>query len=126
MYQYYHNIKMSTIYNGHICYSTPQTLFAGKKNVELDIWEQEPLENSIAKLRDGIESLGVTFVSVEFGNYDEVEGTLEINELLCRCTGDKKMLEELLNFEVYIRTGISHCIECPTYKRCVFYFTVRR
>ena len=106
---------------------TPPHLFVGLSkqiiNDEFDdveeIWNQESIETSYEKLKNGIESLGIECVHIEFGEFDPTTGTLLVNEILCRCLNPKK---ELFDDEVYIETGIS-CYEPSYNNKCVaFYF----
>lgn len=133
-----------TIYQGHLkttrsaCMYSKEffgTLFVGGSKIKevipgyedyepTEYYEQEPLEQSIAKLRKGVESLGVKVLSIELDDFDPEDGTVKIMQLLCKYTGSKQFLDEMLGDEVYIRTGIYYCdLDGMSFDYCPFYLT---
>jgi hypothetical protein len=122
---------MSTpiMYSGHI---SPPQIFVGttfhEEDLETDedeFWEQESVEISIKKIREGIESLGVKCLSIELGEYIPSEGVVEIVSIICEYDGsDRTLLDKLLTDEVYIRSGIK-CYSTSTPAYAVAFYIVR-
>ena len=93
----------------YIANLTPPQLFIGKEyDDEAMEWIQENIEIMTEKLKEGVESLGLTFVNVKFGEYDAEGGIIDIKEIICiyNPTTCKELLYDLINDEVYITTGI--------------------
>ncbi len=73
-----------------------------------ELWEQEPIEVSYAKLKNGIESLGLECVDIQFDDYDSRNGVLNIKNIICKYNeNNPQLLDSLLNDEAYISTGIA-------------------
>ena len=86
---------------------SPPQLFVGTIIVQQDddyedeVWLRESTEQSYAKLKHGIESLGIKVLNITFGEYDPVYGVLHIESIDCEYDGH---IEE--HKELYI-TGIT-------------------
>ncbi len=87
-------------------------------NCEEEHWIQEPIEISKTKLIQGIESLGIKVINIEFGDYDMQNGLLWINSIECEYDG---LVEP--HREYYIETGIT-CFTPSSTNVCpaAFYF----
>lgn len=91
---------------------SPPQLFVGTKTVfqqneeceeyEDEVWLRESTKQSYAKLKHGIESLGIKVLNITFGEYDPVFGVLHIQSIDCEYDGQ---IEE--HKELYIHTGIT-------------------
>lgn len=96
--------------------------FWGEEEFIDEHWEQEPQQISREKLINGIESLGIKCIDIQFGDYIPSEGVLEVKSILCECPKDKELLNTLLTDEVYITTGISCYSDDTVSPMVAFYF----
>lgn len=91
-----------------------------------DYWEQENIDISYQKVKEGVESLGIKCMHIEFGEYNKHEGTLSIDHIVCEYDPHtcNIPLETLLGDEAYITTGIYGYDFCRDYKQqsIGFYF----
>jgi hypothetical protein len=108
MNQYHANLSPPQLFVGTTFHNETEEEDAEGYTVTVEeYWEQETLESSYNRLKQGIESLGIKCLDIQFDEYIPTEGILPIKSITCEYEGDADLLNTLLKDEAYITTGIS-------------------